>query len=341
MNTAYLLIPNDFDMDAQSDTIEKLGDLLCERYRIRRANNLSELQVQLSADEEKGGEYESASADCGDASPDQTLFVLFAPTPKALLDRLSGLRARAGGDCPVLGVLPSSWTPTEDVASDERWSWDEVPRFFDIIRAPINRFEVLSRLSSLEDLARNYRESLISGYTDNQTRLYNYAYFLEATTNELAKGKRHGFPAAVVVLRLDYYHVYLDSYGYDATTRLLQQLGAVLRRQVRNEDTVARLSEDEMAVLLPQSDEKGARIVMERLMDAVACEYFEIAGQPENVRLRMGIAASNTPGYIDEADTYSGDALIRYARHALHQTSLDTRIEIFSDIRPVLSEIED
>jgi diguanylate cyclase (GGDEF)-like protein len=153
---------------------------------------------------------------------------------------------------------------------------------------------------------------------------------------EISLSRRHLSPLCCVVVGINLYQVYLDSYGYNFINALLRFLADKIGGMIRHEDIVARLGDDEIALLLPRSSEKGAKIITDRLVQQLNEAIFKFGNYEEEVSVCAGIA-----GYpLSDGSSADADVIIRYARHALHQARNtdhdDSGVQLFSEIKPAL-----
>ena len=152
-------------------------------------------------------------------------------------------------------------------------------------------------------------------YYDPLTGLPNRAHFLDRTAQALASAQRSGSSAAVLFLDLDRFKNINDTLGYSAGNRLLQEAAGRLTANLRQEDTVARLTGDEFAVLLPRiGDPETPAETADRLL-AVLASPFAIADTPIYVSASIGIA-------LFPADATDPDTLIQRADTALHEAKI-------------------
>ena len=121
----------------------------------------------------------------------------------------------------------------------------------------IHRTDLLARLQS-------------TARTDPLTGLPNRRVWDEDLERELARARRHGGSLCLAMLDLDRFKAYNDHHGHQAGDELLAAAAAAWRPELRATDTIARYGGEEFAVLLPHSDEEGALIVVERLLDGRA-----------------------------------------------------------------------
>jgi diguanylate cyclase (GGDEF)-like protein len=107
---------------------------------------------------------------------------------------------------------------------------------------------------------------------------------------------------AVVLADLDNLKIINDSLGHDAGDEALRQAGLAIRSAVRPGDVAARLGGDEFAILLPDASVERARLVAERVRDAVAAVHVDGFGL---LSISTGVAARPNDtllGALTEAD---------------------------------------
>ncbi|HEX9093639.1 MAG TPA: GGDEF domain-containing protein [Coriobacteriia bacterium] len=104
---------------------------------------------------------------------------------------------------------------------------------------------------------------------DALTDTANATRFRESVDLELARGKRYDHPTTVAFVDLDDFKTLNDAQGHLAGDQALQCLAAAMCQQVRVTDSVGRLGGDEFGVLLPQTGEVGARVVLDRVLARV------------------------------------------------------------------------
>lgn len=112
---------------------------------------------------------------------------------------------------------------------------------------------------------RYYQDLLNEAIRDGLTGLYNHKYFMLRLDEELQRAKRYSRPVSLLMVDIDYFKRYNDTYGHLAGDRVLADLGKILRRFSRKVDIVARYGGEEFAMLLPETRKAGAGILAERL----------------------------------------------------------------------------
>jgi diguanylate cyclase (GGDEF)-like protein len=99
---------------------------------------------------------------------------------------------------------------------------------------------------------------------DALTGLYNRRYLEEIMEREVRRAGRSGQSLGVLMIDLDHFKTFNDTYGHDAGDSVLREIAAFLLKHVRAEDFVCRYGGEEFVVILPTADQDGARSRGER-----------------------------------------------------------------------------
>ena len=144
--------------------------------------------------------------------------------------------------------------------------------------------------------------------TDALTSVLNRRGFQDRLESELERSRRRRLGLAVIAADVDHFKVVNDVHGHPAGDDVLRLVAHVLRTHKRQVDTVGRLGGEEFAVVAPDTDLEGARVLAERLRDEVerASEAFGIP-----VTISAGVAVSS-------ARTSASSALLKAADRALY-----------------------
>ncbi len=105
--------------------------------------------------------------------------------------------------------------------------------------------------------------------TDPMTGLFNRRYFEEQLTKEIDRFQRFGHPFSFIIVDLDYLKRINDTKGHHVGDEAIIHIGNVIKRSVREIDTVGRFGGEEFVVLLPETDLKWAKMVAERACAAM------------------------------------------------------------------------
>ncbi|MDB9342504.1 PAS domain S-box protein [Nodularia spumigena CS-586/05] len=169
----------------------------------------------------------------------------------------------------------------------------------------------------------NLRETLqYQSIRDPLTGLYNRRYLEEVLTQEIARGQRRQHPISVVMIDVDHFKRFNDTYGHDVGDYVLQTIGAMLKETVRGSDIACRYGGEEMTLILPESSLEETTIKAEEIREAIAQLTLAYNGQHlGNLTISLGIA-----GFPKHGTT--GIALIQAADAALYRAKAAGRNQV-------------
>ncbi|HEY5977860.1 MAG TPA: EAL domain-containing protein [Solirubrobacterales bacterium] len=124
---------------------------------------------------------------------------------------------------------------------------------------------------------------------DSLTGLLDRRRFRSELDQYASFSERYGGQGAVMIIDIDGLKAVNDSLGHHAGDTMLREISNVLRERVRATDIVARLSGDEFAVLMPQTDVEGAVQLAEDLRSQVA-EVARPAPEVDAITISVGVA---------------------------------------------------
>lgn len=110
--------------------------------------------------------------------------------------------------------------------------------------------------------------------TDELTGLANRREFMARAETEIHRMRRQSSPLAVLMLDLDHFKEVNDGFGHATGDEVLRRFAALCRSTFRRSDLPGRLGGEEFAVLLPDTDSRGARQIAERFRAAVASAHW-------------------------------------------------------------------
>lgn len=152
--------------------------------------------------------------------------------------------------------------------------------------------------------------------TDGLTCLANRRTFQARAEQALAQARRYGRACAVLITDIDHFKAVNDTYGHPAGDTVLRGVAQMLREQARDTDVVARYGGEEFAVVMPETDLRGAQVIAERLREAVAARAFHTELGPVRVTLSIGLAASPQDGVDMEPLVQLADQCLYQAKRA-------------------------
>ncbi len=162
------------------------------------------------------------------------------------------------------------------------------------------------------------RETLrMQSIRDPLTGLFNRRYMEEFLERELRRAARAHRPIGVILLDLDHFKQYNDSFGHEAGDVLLQELAGLLRAHVRGEDIVCRYGGEEFLFLLPDTALETSRQRAEDLRSALGQLRIHHRGQPlGTVTLSAGVAVFPEHGRTSAAVLRAADRALYHAKES-------------------------
>ncbi|AOP34377.1 diguanylate cyclase response regulator [Leptospira tipperaryensis] len=146
------------------------------------------------------------------------------------------------------------------------------------VRSALRLFEEMARrkerekeLEKLTDQLQEVNAYLLAiARTDGLTGLFNRRYFDEVLATEWKRCWRTGNSVALLMLDIDHFKLYNDTYGHQAGDHCLKQVSAAIRECARRAgDVTARYGGEEFAVILPETSESNAVIVSRNILEKV------------------------------------------------------------------------
>lgn len=198
-----------------------------------------------------------------------------------------------GATCPILKTLQTG-VPYE---GDEWFMHSDGHRFPVVVtsRPMIEEGRIAGVVTVFRDITeRKKMEKRLSHLAtiDELTGLLNRRALLAAITAEIARQHRSGSQSAVMMIDFDHFKQINDTYGHNAGDRVLQHVSDIARQSLRETDLLGRIGGEEFAVLLPDTDIEGARVLAERLRERVETTATRSEGGDDiSMTLSVGICS--------------------------------------------------
>jgi diguanylate cyclase (GGDEF)-like protein len=167
-----------------------------------------------------------------------------------------------------------------------------------------------------------YQQREREAVRDGLTHLYNHRFLQERLIQEIERYKRHGRFFSLIILDIDHFKRYNDTFGHPEGDRLLIALAGILRNSVRQVDFVARYGGEEFAIVLPECPKDKAVQVAERVRRNV--EDFQNAHQ-DHYNLTISAGVSSFP-----ADGDDKEQIFEQADQALYRAKAGGRNKVCS-----------
>jgi len=197
----------------------------------------------------------------------------------------------------------------------------------------------LEAITARTELERLYRTLEAQSQKDGLTDVFNRRYFDAALTAELARLNRSGESLSLIMVDVDHFKRYNDTYGHAAGDICLKQVAAALNSVARRQgDIVARYGGEEFALILPNCNAASASAISSRLVQAVRALNIPHEGSSVgHVTISVG-AASLASGKGAQVDARE---LIDTADAALYRAKEQGRDRAIQHDYPRLSVISD
>lgn len=193
---------------------------------------------------------------------------------------------------------------------------DEYNKMVDRLKDSYDNLEnlVSQRTADLEN-ANSKLEKL--ALTDGLTGLYNHRHFMESFALELDRCERYGHKLTLMILDIDLFKKYNDTFGHLVGDEVLKCVATTLQGNVREVDFLARYGGEEFCIFLPEIDMEGAMIFAERQRESIEeCDYCEkvasMSGNNANSNITISIGMATFPdhaGNVSDLIKIADDAL--------------------------------
>lgn len=179
--------------------------------------------------------------------------------------------------------------------------------------------EVMMAVETLVDLSdkRRLEEELTRlSMTDELTGLYNQRFFYATLNREVEASRRYRHSLSLLMLDLDHFKIYNDTYGHLEGDRVLSACAELVRKTVRGTDLACRYGGEEFVVLLPYTGLKRALVVAERVRAGIeSLEFFPVV--PGKGLHKASITASI--GVARLSRSWGPRELVRWADQAMYE----------------------
>ena len=154
---------------------------------------------------------------------------------------------------------------------------------------------------------------------DPLTALFNRRYLDETMVREIHRVQRKGAPLGVIMLDLDHFKRFNDTYGHEAGDNLLLSLGELLLNQVRQEDVACRYGGEEFVLIMPEASLDVVKARAEEIREQVAqLQVLHRGHLIKSITASLGVAM-----FSDHAATW--EDVLRAADDAMYQAKREGR----------------
>lgn len=185
----------------------------------------------------------------------------------------------------------------------------------------ISTLSLLSTYAAIAiERAKLLEETRQRAITDDLTGLFNHRHFVQMLNQEVDRSSRYGRPMSLVMIDIDDFKTYNDTYGHLEGNVILTKVSEVLASQSRQVDVVARYGGEEFAIIMPETDRDSAAVMAERLRKMVEDRDFPKEQSQPGGRLTVSLGVASHP-----QDALTPVELISKADEALYRAKSEGR----------------
>jgi diguanylate cyclase (GGDEF)-like protein len=164
--------------------------------------------------------------------------------------------------------------------------------------------------------------------TDGLTGLFNHRVFSERLGGEVSRRERTRKPLALIMLDVDHFKQFNDTYGHPEGDAVLRELAGIINAQCRHTtiDACFRYGGEEFAVILPEEGLTQALQVAERIRKAVESHPFTIQDKVTGVRVTVSLGVA----VADADEEITAEALLKRSDEALYTSKRNGRNRVSS-----------
>ena len=187
--------------------------------------------------------------------------------------------------------------------------------------------ELFTALANQAAIAIDNARLYLMAITDELTKIYIRRFFHQRLTEELRRARRYKHNCTVMILDIDHFKKFNDTYGHQQGDMVLVHVAQKLTECVRKVDIVARLGGEEFAIICPEQSAQQSLVPAERIRRTIEAEKLDLGMATVSITVSLGVA--DFP-----ADATDEHSLIEYADQALYYAKETGRnkVAMFEDV---------
>ena len=176
--------------------------------------------------------------------------------------------------------------------------------------------DITERIQAQEALLKSQALLREQSVRDHLTGLFNRRYMEETLERELLRATRKQLSLGIIMLDVDEFKHFNDTYGHAAGDAILRELGNLLLKHVRREDIPCRYGGDEFIIVLPDASQVVTSERAEHICKNAKQSHVQFEGQIlEAVTLSLGVAVFPKDGSTSAAVLKAADDALYRAKH--------------------------
>jgi len=156
---------------------------------------------------------------------------------------------------------------------------------------------------------------------DPLTESYNRRYFMMRLLEEFSRAQKFSLNISFIMIDIDNFKKINDTYGHLVGDTVLKEIAKVIKENVREIDSVARMGGEEFAIIFPETDKAAAITVAERIRSRVSQKIIKAFDEVLSVTISVGVAAF-------PQNTLYSDVLMEIADKALYQAKTSGKNQV-------------
>jgi diguanylate cyclase (GGDEF)-like protein len=160
------------------------------------------------------------------------------------------------------------------------------------------------------------RETLkMQSIHDHLTGLYNRRYMMDTLEFEARRAKRHNTTLGIIMVDVDHFKQFNDTFGHEVGDIVLRELGSFLRNNIRQEDIACRYGGEEFILILPSTSLENSRMRAESLREKIEKKLtINHLKKIHSITISLGVAVFPLHGETIEETLNAADSALYLAK---------------------------
>ena len=186
---------------------------------------------------------------------------------------------------------------------------------YDITKRKQLEMDLKAKIIEIDSLRVQLQDQAIR---DSLTGVFNRRFLAEALEREIAKANHEDMPISIVMMDVDHFKSFNDTYGHKCGDAVLRDLAGFLTKNSRHGDIVCRYGGEEFVILMPEASFQNAFERAQSWQQAYASKTIEYEDKALKVTFSAGVASYPQHGP-------NGETILHAADHALYESKSNGR----------------